>query len=87
VLIQGINALFTEQLPEFHIVIKSTHYADDKYSVVFHVGSKRLINEKAKFKVALRLYLNTHPFLSVDKFMVFINDSKSYCQLYVLNLV
>jgi hypothetical protein len=28
------------------------------------------MNEKAKFKVALKSYLNTHAFYSVDEFLV-----------------
>jgi hypothetical protein len=31
---------------------------------------KRLMNEKAKFKVALKRYLNTHSFYSVDEFLM-----------------
>jgi hypothetical protein len=33
--------------------------------------------EKAKFKVALKRYLNTHSFNSVDEFLVSKTDSSS----------
>jgi hypothetical protein len=36
---------------------------------------KSLMNEKAKFKVALKQYLNTHAFYSVDEFLLSKNDS------------
>ena len=35
-----------------------------------------LMNEKAKFKVALKKYLNTHSFYSVDKFFM-CNDNNT----------
>jgi hypothetical protein len=33
------------------------------------------MNEKAEFKVALKQYLNTHSFYSVDEFLLSENDS------------
>jgi hypothetical protein len=36
---------------------------------------KSLMNERAQFKVALKRYLNTHPFYSVDDFLMFKNGS------------
>jgi hypothetical protein len=47
------------------------------------------MNKKAQFKVALRRYLNTHSFYSVEEFLMFKNDLQyvqkffSYCLLYV----
>jgi hypothetical protein len=38
---------------------------------------KSLVNEKAKFKVAPKRYLNTHSFYSVDEFPVSKTDSSS----------
>jgi hypothetical protein len=38
---------------------------------------KSLMNEKAKFKEALKRYLNTHSFYSVDEFLVSKTDSSS----------
>jgi hypothetical protein len=43
---------------------KSTYYS----------GIKCLMNEKAKFEVALKRYLNTHSFYSVDEFLLSKND-------------
>jgi hypothetical protein len=34
-----------------------------------------LINKKAQFKVALKRYLITYTFYSVDEFLIFINKS------------
>lgn len=36
---------------------------------------KRLMNEKIQFKVALKRWLNTHPFYSVNEFLLSKNDS------------
>jgi hypothetical protein len=33
------------------------------------------VNKKSQFKVALKRYLNTHSFYSVDEFLMFENDS------------
>jgi hypothetical protein len=35
------------------------------------------LKEKAKFEVALKRYLNTHSFYSVDEFLVSKTDSSS----------
>jgi hypothetical protein len=37
-----------------------------------------LISRKAQFKVALKRYLVTHFFNSVDKFVIFTNNTKSH---------
>jgi hypothetical protein len=34
------------------------------------------MNKQAQFKVALRRYLNTHSFCSVEEFLTFKNDSQ-----------
>jgi hypothetical protein len=34
-----------------------------------------MVNKKSQFKVALKRYLNTHSFYSVDEFLIFENDS------------
>jgi hypothetical protein len=33
------------------------------------------MNKKAQFKVALKRYLNTQPFYTVEEFLTFKNDS------------
>jgi hypothetical protein len=38
---------------------------------------KRFTNEKAKFKIALKLDLNTHSFYSVDEFLLAKTESAS----------
>jgi len=46
-----------------HLVLKKVHFMlASKFSTFYHVTK----NEKAKFKAALRKYLNTHSFYSVD---------------------
>jgi hypothetical protein len=44
---------------------------------IFNTLPLRLINfknERAKFKVALKRYLNTHSFYSVDEFVMYTDD-------------
>jgi hypothetical protein len=36
------------------------------YSTVYCLVSKSLVNEKAWFKIALKMYSNIHPFLAVE---------------------
>jgi len=36
---------------------------------------RSLMNKKAQFKIALKRYLNTHSFYSVEELLTFKNDS------------
>jgi hypothetical protein len=45
--------------------------------LIFLQKIKTFMNEEAKFKVALKSYLNTHAFYSVDEFLVSKIDSSS----------
>jgi hypothetical protein len=45
---------------------------------------KSLKNEKAEFKVALKRYLNTHSFYSVDEFLLSKNDSSFWRFVYIV---
>jgi hypothetical protein len=56
---------------------KSTYYSGIKIFNNLPSSLKHLMNEKAKFKVALKRYLNTHSFYSVDEFLVSKTDSSS----------
>jgi hypothetical protein len=56
---------------------KSTCYSGIKIFNNLPSSVKSLMNEKAKFKVALKSYLNTHSFYSVDEFLVSKTDSSS----------
>jgi IS1 family transposase len=49
---------------------KSTYNSDIKIFNNLRSSFKSLMNEKAKFKVALKRYLNTHTFYSVDEFLL-----------------
>jgi hypothetical protein len=54
---------------------KSTYYVGIKIFNNLPSGLKSLMNEKAQFKVALKRYLNTHSFYSVDEFLLSKNDA------------
>jgi hypothetical protein len=56
---------------------KRTYYAGIKNLNNLQSSLKSLVNEKAKFKVALKRYLNTYSFYSVDEFLVSKTDSSS----------
>jgi hypothetical protein len=54
---------------------KITYYSGIKIFNNLPSSLKSLMNDKAKFKVALKQYLNTHAFYSVDEFLLSKNDS------------
>jgi hypothetical protein len=49
---------------------KSTYCAGVKIFSNLPSYLKRLMNEKAQFKIALKWYLNTHSFYSVDEYLL-----------------
>jgi hypothetical protein len=53
---------------------KSTFHAGIKIFNILPHSLKILKNEKAKFKVALRKYLNTQSFYSIDEFLMCKSD-------------
>jgi hypothetical protein len=57
------------------IVQKSTFYAGIRIFNGLPLGLISLKNEKTKFKVALRKYLNKHSFYSVDEFFMYKDGS------------
>jgi hypothetical protein len=48
---------------------KSTYYTGIKIFNILPSSLKSLVKEKSQFKVALKLYLNTHSFYYVDEFL------------------
>jgi hypothetical protein len=54
---------------------KSTFYAGIRIFNRLPLSLISLKNEKTKFKVALREYLTTHSFYSVDEFVMYKDDS------------
>jgi len=54
---------------------KSAFYAGLKIFRSFPFSLIYLKNKKAKFNVALRRYLNTHPFHAAVKYFMLKNDS------------
>jgi hypothetical protein len=54
---------------------KSAYYAGINIFNSLPSSLTSLINEKAQFKVALKRYLITHSFYSVDEFLIFTNKS------------
>jgi hypothetical protein len=57
----------TANLSCFH---KSTYQAGIKISNNLPFDLKILVKENARFKLALKPYLNTHSFYSVDKYLL-----------------
>jgi hypothetical protein len=50
-------------------------YADIKIFSSLPSNLRSLMNKQTQFKVALKRYLNTHSFYSVEEFLTFRNDS------------
>jgi hypothetical protein len=59
-----------DQMETFHVSRKVHIMMSWKFSTVYHVISQALRMKKAHIKVALRTYLNTHSFYSVDEFLM-----------------
>jgi hypothetical protein len=73
VLIQGISAIFIDQLPTCLVFRKAHSILASEFSTVYQ-SLTNLKNEKAQFQVALRRYLNAHAFYSADDFFMYTND-------------
>jgi hypothetical protein len=58
-------------MPTYVIFKKEHSMLTSKFSTAYHIVLK---NEKAKFKLALRKYLKTHCFYSVDEFFMCRDD-------------
>jgi IS1 family transposase len=54
---------------------KSAYYAGIKIFNSLPSDLRCLMNKQTQFKVALKRYLNTHSFYSVEEFLTFKNDS------------
>jgi hypothetical protein len=54
---------------------KCAHYAGIKIFNRLLSNLRSLMNKKAQYKAALKRYLNTHPFYSVEEFLTFKNYS------------
>jgi hypothetical protein len=76
VLTLGIGTIFIDQLPTSHVFKKSTYYAGIKIFNSLPPNLRSLMNKQTQFKAALKRYLNTHPFYSVEEFLMFKNDSQ-----------
>jgi hypothetical protein len=77
-LIHGMSTIFIYQMPTYLVFKKSTFYTGIRILKILPCILTILKNEKAKFKVALRKYLNTHSFYSVDEFLMY-KDAPQYC--------
>jgi hypothetical protein len=53
---------------------KSAYYAGIKIFNSLPSNITTLINKQVQFKIALKRYLNTHPFYSVEEFMLLSNS-------------
>jgi len=74
VLTLGIGIIFIDQLPTFH-VFKKVHIMLASKSSSLPSNLRSLMNKQTQFKVALKRYLNTHSFYSVEEFLTFRNNS------------
>jgi hypothetical protein len=54
---------------------KNANYAGIKIFKGLPYSITSFINKEEQFKVALKIYLITHSFYSVNEFLMFINDS------------
>ena len=70
ILIQGISIIFIHQMPIYLVFKKSTFYAGIQILNRIPPSVTILKNDRAKFKAAIRIYLHTHSFYSVDKVFV-----------------
>jgi len=73
---QAISFIFIDQIPN-HIAFKEVHSVLVYKFSNFTTNETILKKDKAKFNVALREYLNTHCFFSVDE-LFFCTDGISY---------
>jgi hypothetical protein len=67
VLLQEISIIFIGQMPTYLVFKKSIYYAGINIFNSLPPSLTVLKNDKAKFKAALRKYLYTNSFYSVDK--------------------
>ena len=61
-------------MPTYLVFKKSIFYAGIKIFNILPSSVKIPKNDKANFKAALREYLHTHPFYSVDEFFMCKDD-------------
>jgi ribosomal protein L31 len=73
VLTQGIHTIFIDQLPMSYVSRKVNTVLVSKFLTMYHLVL--IMNEKMKFKVALKICLNTHPFYYADEFLLSKNGS------------
>ena len=62
-------------MPNYLVFKKGTFFAGLKIFNILPPSVTILKKDKAKFKAALRKYLNTHSFYCVDEFFVCKDDS------------
>jgi hypothetical protein len=58
------------EIPTSAILQLAAYYAGIKISNNLPTDLKSLKNEKARFKITLKRYLNTHSFCSVDEYLL-----------------
>jgi hypothetical protein len=77
-------------MPNYIVLKKSTFYAGISIFNILPISVTILKNEKVKLQAALRQYLHTHRFYSVDNFFMCKDDllycfCKMYVVFYILN--
>jgi hypothetical protein len=76
-----IGTICTDKSPTSLCFHKNAYYSGIKIFNSLLSSLRSLMNTKAQFKVALKMYLSTHSFNSVEEFLMFTNKS-CLCVLY-----
>jgi len=72
---QGINTIFIDQMPTYHVSKKVHLMLASKFSTVYQPCSLAVLNkDKAKYKAALWQYLNTYTIYFADEFFICEDD-------------
>jgi len=78
----GINIFFIDQVP-IYLVLKKVHFMLAYIFKSFHLVTI-LKNDKEKFLTALRKYLHTHCFYSVDAFFMCKDDLLYFYKMFIV---
>jgi hypothetical protein len=70
-LTQDTRTVFMKQLDNLSCFQERAYYAGIKIFSNLPSDLKSCMNEKARFKIALKRYLNTHSFFSFDEYLLY----------------
>ena len=89
ILVHRVSTIFIDQISTY-LLFKSTFCAGIRIFNSWPCNLTFLKNEKTKFKVALKKYLNTHCLYSVDEFCMCKGDPvffKMFIVFYIVNIL